>query len=166
MSNLRLLEPAPGIGHTIFLTRDGARKLEAELDQLEHVRRPEIADRLRAAREFGDGVENEELLGAKEEMERLERQTGEIRALLGRSEFIESRRRPTGEVELGSRVVLRSELGTEKFLIVGSGEADPKARLISNESPLGSALIGRRPGDHIEWRSPNGRLSADLVRVT
>ena len=166
MSDLRLWDVRPATKHAVFLTKDGARKLEAELDELDLVRRPEIADRLRAARDFGDGLENAELLEAKDEMQRLERQIGEIKGLLGQSELIEPRRRKKGDVGLGSWVVVDSEFGKEKFLIVGSVEADPLSNRISIGSPLGSALIGRRAGDHIEWWSPSGRLSAVVDRVS
>lgn len=166
MSELRRSPARRAARHAVILTRDGARKLEAQLDDLEHVRRPEIADRLRAAREFGDGVENLELLEAKEEIQRLERQVCDVKALLGQSEVIEPSRRGRGEVGVGSRVVVRSEFGKEEFVIVGSVEADPLARTISNESPLGSALIGRRAGDRIEWSSPVGRLCGVVERVT
>lgn len=166
MSAERLLDAPPTIRHPVFVTRDGLLKLEAELDDLEHMRRNEIADRLRAAREFGNGLENTELLEAKEEVWRLERQICDVKALLGESELIESAPSPRGEVRVGSRVVVSSEFGREEFVIVGSVEADPTWSRISNESPLGSALIGRRAGDRIEWKSPDGRCCAVVDRVT
>ena len=149
----------------MFVTEDGLLRLEAKLEELDHARRTEVAERLRAAREFGDGLENSELLEAKEEIWRLERQICEVRTLLSQSELIQGGRHTSGRATVGSRVLLSSEFGKEEFVIVGSVEVDPLARKISDESPLGKALIGRRRGDLIEWRSPAGQSSAVLDRV-
>ena len=149
----------------MLVTQAGLQRLVAQLDDLDHTRRAEVAERLRAARDFGDGLENLELLNAKEEAWLLERQICEVRALLSSSEVAESGHRRRGEVSIGSRVSLTSEFGKQEFQIVGSVEADPLARRISDRSPLGSALIGRHSGDRIEWDSPGGRLSAVVNRV-
>lgn len=166
MASSKLLDAAPTLRHPVFLTGDGIRKLQGELNDLENGRRDEIADRLRAAREFGAGLENAELLEAKEEVWRLERQICEVKALLSESELIKPRRRHSGEVGVGSHVVVSSEFGRERFWIVGSVEADPVAKMISNESPLGAALIGRRAGARVEWMSPDGPRSAVVERVS
>ena len=149
----------------MFVTEDGLHRLEAELEELDHSRRREIADRLRAAREFGNGLENGEMLEAKSEIWRLEREISEVRTLLSQSELIHAERLGRDQAGVGSRVVLKSEFGKEEFVIVGSFEVDPQTGKISDESPLGKALIGRRRGERIEWRSPAGRSSAVLDRV-
>lgn len=149
----------------MFVTRAGLRKLERELDELDSERRAEITERLRDAREFGDGLENSELLEAREEIWRLERQISEVRSLLRQSELIAPRRRHSAEAGVGSRVVLSSDFGREEYVIVGSVEADPRARRISDESPLGRAVLGRRAGDRIDWMTPSGPSCAVLDRV-
>ena len=166
MSALRLSNASFNAKRPVVLTRDGVNKLEVELNDLEHAHRAEIADHLRAAREFGDGLENSELLEAKAEAWRLEYRISELKALLADSLLMQPALGPRGEVRLGSRVVLSSEFGREEYVVVGSVEADPLAQTISNESPLGRALIGRHQGDAIEWNSPAGPLRARVQRVS
>ena len=165
MGMVRLPVGLPTLEHSLLLTRNGLRQLEAELADIEREGRAEVVDRLRAAREFGDGAENSELLGAKAEIERVEARIRELNAVLSCAELITPGRTILGEARVGSRVLMISEFGKEEFLIVGSVEADPLARRISNESPLGKALIGRRCGDDIAWASPDGLLHARIERV-
>jgi transcription elongation factor GreA len=143
----------------IVLTREGAERIERELDRLRGEGRAAIAGRLREAREGGaELAENADYLAAKEEQARLERRIAELEARLERAEIVD--RAGSGDVvEVGSSVDVREVGGrrTERYEIVGSGEGDPEAGRISVESPLGSALAGHRAGE-VATRSGVRRL--------
>jgi transcription elongation factor GreA len=149
----------------ILLTQEGLTKVEAELALLDDSGRAEVAERIRVARESGDGAENCEFLDARRDLERLEARVAELRRMLGRSELIEevSGRR---EVQPGTRVRLRCEGVIEQFQIVGSLEADPLHGRISNESPLGHILIGHHVGESVEWETPDGLRQGRLLAVS
>ena len=139
----------------VHLTRDGLATLQVELEQLVTVRRPEIIARVRAARELGDLSENADYESARKEQSFAEGRIGQLEAMIRNASIIEAQ--PGGsEVVLGSTVVVDSADGKEIFTIVGSSEARPGEGRISNTSPLGRALLGRRPGDDVVVRAPAG----------
>jgi len=141
----------------IFLTPEGRTKLEAELEHLRTDRRAQIAEAIRSAKEEGDISENSAYEEAKNEQAFVEGRIMTIEAMLKNAVMID-RVRGTDVVELGS-VVTVVERGTdddESFQIVGSAEADPSRGKISNESPVGRALLGKRPGDEVQVRIPDG----------
>ena len=148
-----------------FLTREGLRKAEEELADLINLRRPEVAERIRAARGFGDLAENAEYIEAKNEQALVEGRIATLENLLNHAVLIEEEERPAGVASLGASVVVESDEGQEKYAIVGAAEADPLAGKISNESPLGRALIGHRAGDEVEWESPLGRSRVKILKV-
>ena len=140
----------------VLLTKDGLRQLEGELDQLVQVRRAEIAERIRHARDFGDISENAEYTEAKNEQSLVEGRIQTLEVMIRNAVLIEDEPREAGVVTVGASVTVSDEDGDETFAIVGAAEADPLRGRISNESPLGRALLGHRAGDEVEWTSPSG----------
>ena len=140
----------------VLLTKDGLRQLEGELDQLVQVRRAEIAERIRHARDFGDISENAEYTEAKNEQSLVEGRIQTLEAMIRNAVLIEDEPRQAGVVTVGASVTVSDEDGDETYAIVGAAEADPLRGRISNESPLGRALLGHRAGDEVEWTAPSG----------
>jgi transcription elongation factor GreA len=143
----------------IALTREGMAELEAELEHLEHVRRREVGERIKEAKEFGDLSENSEYEDAKNEQAFVEARIAEISDILANATIITSPKRVTSVI-LGSKVMLRDvNSGKEKsFRIVGSAEADPAHDKISNESPVGKALLGAKKGEVVKIAVPSGKV--------
>ncbi len=150
----------------IFLTREGYRKLEQELDYLCTSRRQEVARRLHEALMEGDILENAELEDARNEQAFVEGRILTLETMLRNAVIIEEEG-PRETVGLGSRVtVIEGDDGSpETYHIVGSAEADPTKGLISNESPLGRALMGRKVGDTAEVNAPDGVLVFKIVGI-
>jgi transcription elongation factor GreA len=144
------------VGRDVHITPEGLAGVRQELDQLVRVRRPEIAGKIKAARELGDLSENFEYHAARNEQGFIEARIAELEAIVRNHVLIEPPAE-TGEVALGSTVTLAEEGGPpQTYRIVGPAEADPAAGRISHESALGSALLGRRSGDAVEVRAPSG----------
>ncbi len=136
-----------------YLTKEGITELEAELKELIEQRGP-IAERIKTAREFGDLSENAEYSSARQEQERVESRIADIENILQNVEIIE---KPKGDskVQLGSTVKLKDEDGkTKEFQVVGTVEADPMNGKISDESPIGQALLGKKEGEEVEIKTP------------
>jgi len=150
----------------VLLTRDGLRQLEVELDQLVQVRRTEIAERIRHARDFGDITENAEYTEAKNEQSLVEGRIQTLEAMIRNAVLIEDEPREQGVVTIGASVTVSDEDGDETYDIVGAAEADPLRGRISNESPLGRALLGHRAGDEVEWTSPSGISRVTILAVS
>jgi transcription elongation factor GreA len=149
----------------VLITKEGLKKLEHELAELVSVRRPEVAERIRAAREFGDISENAEYIEAKNEQSLLEGRIQELEGLIFHASLIDPADHKKGVVDVGAEVKVRSDDGEETYSIVGPAEADPLQGRISNESPLGMALIGHRAGDEVEWQSPLGSSRVRILAV-
>jgi transcription elongation factor GreA len=136
------------------LTKEGVVELKHELETL-LAERPKIADRIRTAREFGDLAENAEYSAAREEQEKVEGRINEIENILQNGEVI---RKPANDskVRLGSGVKLKAKQGgkLKEFQVVGTVEADPLNGKISDESPIGKALLGQKEGDEVEIKTP------------
>jgi transcription elongation factor GreA len=143
----------------VLLTKEGLRQLEVELEHLVQVRRAEIAERIRHARDFGDISENAEYTEAKNEQSLVEGRIQTLEAMVRNAVVIEDEPREAGVVAVGASVTVSDEDGDQTFAIVGAAEADPLRGRISNESPLGRALMGHRAGDEVEWTSPGGSTS-------
>lgn len=141
----------------IFLTPEGRAKLEAELQHLTTVRRSEVAERIHSAKEEGDIMENSAYDEAKNEQAFVEGRIMTIEQMLKNAVMIGSTR-ATGSVGLGSvvTVIERGAADEDVFHIVGSAEADPTMGRISNESPVGKALLGKRAGDEVQVKIPDG----------
>lgn len=149
----------------VYLTAEGLKKLEEELEHLRTIRRKEVAERLREAMEGGDLIDNAEYEAAKNEQAFIEGRILEIEHKLAQARIIEPGE-STGIVDIGNTVVVKQDgKKRETFTIVGAAEADPKSGLISNESPLGQALLGHQVGDEIEVDAPAGVLSFQIVKI-
>lgn len=151
----------------VLLTKEGLAKLEAELEMLKTQKRREVAERIRAARELGDISENSEYDDAKNEQAFIEGRIAALEKTLRRARVVSADETRDGAVALGSRVRVRDvELGEEmEYRVVGSAEADPSANLISNESPVGRALMGRHRGEVVAVKVPDGILQLEIVDV-
>jgi transcription elongation factor GreA len=141
------------------LTKEGLAKLEEELEDLKTVHRREVNERIRHAKEFGDISENAEYEDAKQEQAFVEGRIMRVEAMIRNARIIEATDAVADEVMLGTTVRIKEAKGggeAREFLIVGSTEADPTNNRLSNESPLGKALIGRRKGELIDVTTPRG----------
>ncbi|RLC67867.1 MAG: transcription elongation factor GreA [Chloroflexi bacterium] len=153
------------MAETTLLTREGYARLQEELDFLRTVRRREVADHIRVAKEDGDITENAGYEAAKSEQAFLEGRIMTLEAMLKNAVFIEENE-PTDVVKPGCRVTVVEEGGEpETFQIVGSAEADPAHGRISNESPLGRALLGHKAGEEVSIQTPGGPSRFQIVHV-
>ncbi len=148
-----------------YLSREGLEKLRAELEELVNVRRAEIAQRIHDAKAHGDVMENAEYEDAKNEQAFVEGRIATLEALIKNATLIDEHL-STDHVQIGSTVVVRGVDGEERFTIVGSTEARPAEGKISNESPVGRALLGRKPGDTVVVRVPAGDFTYTIVSIS
>ena len=151
-----------------ILTPDGLAKLKEELDHLSHDKRREIAERIREAREFGDISENAEYDAAKNEQAMLEARIAQLEDKLRSAQVVDSSELGTDLVRVGSTVNVKDEAGkSAKYTIVGSTEADPGANppKLSNESPVGKALLGRRKGEEVSFQTPRGAKKLKITKI-
>ena len=150
----------------IMLTQEGLAKLESELDKLLSVRRQEVAGKIKRAREMGGTENNAEYDDAKNEQAFVEGRILTLENIVKNAVVIESPGLP-GVVELGNKVLIQNQDGKiEQFTIVGSAEANPVDGKISNESPVGQALLDRKVGDEVEVPTPAGMLKLTIIEVT
>lgn len=151
----------------VILTVDGLKNLEDELEQLKSVRRREVAERIRQAIAFGDISENSEYEDAKNEQAFIEGRILTLEKMLRNARIIDEENLDTEVVSIGSVVILKDlEIGDEfKYTIVGSAEADPGANKISNESPVGKAILGMTKGSVVEVQVPVGLLKYQIVDI-
>lgn len=155
-------------GHVTFLTPEGYARLQAELEHLTVVKRPEIADRIRESQQHGEFSEdNNELDEVKFEQAMVENRVAELKALFANAAAIEPERVSTEYVGVASIVTVRDlEFGDEFDVQVVAGiEADPNEDRISLESPMGMALLGNKPGEEVEFDSPSGRKRYLIVAI-
>lgn len=151
-----------------YLTREGFEALQNRLNYLKSDRRNEVAKKLQAAREMGDLSENAEYDSAKDEQTVIESEIAEIEHKLRVSKIIDETEIDTSKVSIGCTVrILDIEFNEElEYKIVGSSESDPKNKLISNESPVGSALLGKGEGETVDVRAPSGTLKFKILSIT
>jgi transcription elongation factor GreA len=141
----------------VILTPEGLENLKVELEELSTKRRAEVAERIKEAREFGDISENSEYDDAKNEQAMLETRIAQLEEKIRSASVVDPGEVDTEVVQVGNAVNVVFDDGKEQtFTIVGSAEAKPPAKL-SNESPIGKALLGHRTGDDIEVSLPNGK---------
>jgi len=152
----------------VFLTEDGLKKLEDELDELKTVRRKEIAEKIKQALSFGDISENSEYDQAKNDQAQLEERIAKLETMLRNAKIIDEDDITTDVVGIGSKVLVKDlEYDEEmEFIIVGSAEADPYNGKISNESPVGSALLGHKSEDIVEVVVPDGKIEYQILTIT
>ena len=148
-----------------YLTREGFKRLQKELDYLRTEKRIEVADRLREALEDGELIENAELEAAKNEQSFVEGRIKELEILLSNAHLIEETNL-TDLIQVGSRVKLQEEgYDPEEYVIVGAAEADPRLGRISNESPLGKALLNKKAGDKVKVEAPGGEFEIEILSI-
>ncbi|MCX6813889.1 MAG: transcription elongation factor GreA [Candidatus Azambacteria bacterium] len=147
-----------------YLSHEGVEALKKELQELKTKKRQEIAKRLQEAKDLGDLSENAEYFEAKEAQSFNENRIAELEKLLKNAVVIET---PSEEniIGVGSTIEVKSNNGIETFNIVGSAEAKPQEGKISNESPLGRAFLGRKIGDEIEVKTPNGITKYKIIKL-
>ena len=148
----------------MYLTPDGAAKLEAELKELTGPRREELSQRLRSAIQMGDLSENADYHKAKEDQGFLEGRIQEIEAVLRTAVVVEKKH--SDVVTVGSTVTVQEEsFSPETYYMVGAKEADPRNSKISNESPIGKALMEHKVGDVVEAETPGGKLKFKILKI-
>ena len=153
--------------HNTFLTKEGYEKLQQELDFLRKDRRQEVAARLREASDGEDLVENAEYEAAKNEQAFVEGRIKELEVLLATAKII-SKGNTSGLIQIGSKVTILEEGYDEKesFIIVGAAEAKPSDGKISNESPLGRALLDHKKNDVVIVEAPDGEFNVKILKVS
>ena len=152
----------------IVLTQSGLEKLEAELNELKTVKRTEIADKIKVALSFGDLSENSEYDEAKNEQGILEGRIAEIEKILQNVVLVDESEISTDKIGIGNKITLKNKKTKEEMTItlVGSNEINIKESKISDDSPIGKALIGHKVGDSIEVEAPVGTLKFKILEIT
>jgi transcription elongation factor GreA len=150
-----------------LITPEGLEKLKGELEFLENDKRREVADRIKQAREFGDIAENSEYDDAKNEQAMLEHRIATLEERLTSARVVNKKEIPTGVVAVGTKVRLRDIDANEtiEYHIVGSAEANPAENKLSNESPVGKAIMGHKKGDVVEVTAPRGALKFKIMEI-
>jgi transcription elongation factor GreA len=150
---------------TTYISKDGLDRLRTELEEMLSVRRQEIAQRIHDAKEHGDLSENAEYEDAKNEQAFVEGRIQTLESMIKNATLIEENT-STDHVQIGSTVKVTGDDGVETFSIVGSAEAKPADGRISNESPVGRALLGKRKGDKVVVRVPAGDFAYTIVEIS
>jgi transcription elongation factor GreA len=150
----------------LFLTAEGAVRLKEELEKLVHIERPALARRLRSAIQEGDLSENADYHKAKEDQGFLEGRIQELEYLLKNATIVENKGTGFDKVEVGARVTVQEEdFDPEIYLMVGAKETDPSQGKISNESPVGKALMGKRVGEVVTVETPGGSFALRIIKI-
>jgi len=157
--------PNPMNTKPTYLSKDGLDKLRTELDEMTSVKRPEVAQRIHDAKEHGDLSENAEYEDAKNEQAFVEGRIQTLQALIKNATIIDEHH-STDHVQIGSTVKVASDDGEESFTIVGSTEARPTEGRISNESPVGRALLGKKKGEKVVVKVPAGDFTYKVVSIS
>lgn len=152
----------------IILTYAGKKELEEELEQLKTVGRKDVADKIKVALSFGDLSENSEYDEAKSEQGKLEARISEIEDMLSRVKVLDEDQLSNDIIHVGSKVKIKDLEDGEilDYQIVGFSQADPGNGRISDESPVGKALIGHKVGETVEAETPSGMLSFDILEIS
>ena len=164
----RIISPPMTDRNQELVTPEGLEKLQQELTYLTEVRRREVADRIRQAREFGDITENSEYDDAKNEQGLLERRISDLQRRVRNAKVVDPSQVDTDAVDVGTRVTLRvvGDKGEERtFQIVGANESDPTSGKLSHASPVGRAVLRRRVGDKVTVATPRGSTEYEIVNV-
>lgn len=149
-----------------FVTQKGLEELKSELENLQKKKRAEVVERVASARSMGDLSENSEYHAAKEELSLVDGRIEELEELIKKVEIIkEDGGKASGVIKLGSQVTIKVNGKEEIFSLVGEWEADPHDKKISHESPLGKALIGKKPGDKVEVEAPAGKITYNILKI-
>jgi transcription elongation factor GreA len=151
----------------VLLTPEGYEKLKSEIELLSNEKRREVAERIKTAREFGDISENSEYDDAKNEQAMLEHRILQLEERLKAARVIQKRDISTDAVTIGTKVRLRDleKNKTVEYFIVGSAEANPAEQKLSNESPVGKAIIGKKKGETVEVAAPRGAMKFKIMDI-
>ena len=151
----------------VILTPEGYEKLKQEIEYLSNDKRREVADRIKTAREFGDIAENAEYDDAKNEQARLEHRIATLEERLRNARVLSKKDVAKDVVSVGSKVRLRDLAAKQTFeyRIVGSAEANPAENKLSNESPVGKAIIGKKKGETVEVAAPRGKMKFKILEI-
>ena len=151
----------------VILTPEGYEKLKREIEELSTTRRREVAERIRIAREFGDIAENAEYDDAKNEQMLLEHRIATLEERMRDARVISKKDIAKDVVSVGSKVKLRDVTAKEtiEYHIVGSAEANPAENKLSNESPVGKAIIGKKKGETVEVTAPRGKMKFKIMEI-
>lgn len=149
------------------MTLEGKEKLEKELDELKTVKRPEVIDRIKIARSFGDLSENSEYESAKDEQSVVESRISQVEEMIRFADVIDASTVDEDEVSVGKSVTFLEdgEDEPETYHIVGAAESDPFGGKISNESPIAEALLGKHKGDKVQIQTPGGVMKVTITEV-
>jgi len=148
----------------IYVTKEGLEKLKAELAELNDVKRTEVARRIKEAREMGDISENSEYDAAKQEQSYIEGRISELEEFIKNAEISKDNGKKD-VIGVGAKVKIKVDSEEVEYHIVGAPEANPLEKKISHESPLGSALVGKKVGDKIEVEAPMGKLLYTILKI-
>ncbi len=151
----------------VILTPEGFEKLKHEIEYLSGEKRREVADRIKTAREFGDITENAEYDAAKQEQAMLEHRIATLQDRIRAARVLDPSEVTSDVVSIGTRVTLQDLEANEtiQYHIVGSAEADPTDNKLSNESPVGSAILGKKKGETVEVAAPRGSLKFKILDI-
>lgn len=149
-----------------FLTPEGFKKLKEDLKQLRELSRTTVAAKMKDAREMGNVLENVVFDAAVEEQNYIDGKIQEIENILSHAHIVTKEDRVADTVMIGSKVVVEFEGKTDIFTIVGSAEADPTNKYISNESPVGKALLGAKLGSHVKIETPIFKVVYKIKEIT
>lgn len=147
----------------MMLTKEGLDELKAEYDELVKTKRPVAVARLSDARSLGDLSENSEYAAAKQDLAFIDGRIAELEDILHSAKVVTSHGKT--QVDVGCKVTLHVNGKKDMFTVVGEWEADPKEKKISHESPLGKALMGKKPGDSVEVEAPAGKILYKIVHI-
>ena len=149
--------------NVFHLTQEGLDELKAELQLLKDKKVPHLINRVRVAREQGDLSENSEYHAARDELAFVEGRVEELEELISKAKIVTAS--TSGKVKIGSKVTVKSGKSEHTFHIVGKYEADPMNKKISDESPLGKALLGKKLGHSVEYEAPVGKIVYEVLKV-
>ncbi|HNK63280.1 MAG TPA: transcription elongation factor GreA [Anaerolineales bacterium] len=155
---------------TNFLTKEGFEKLQEELEHLRTTKRQEVAERLHEAMEGGELIENAEYEAAKNEQAFVEGRIQELELLLATAQIIEEsngKSKKADAIQVGAKVTIKEgNYDPETFVIVGAAEANPREGKISNESPIGKAIIGHKAGEVVKVETPGGTYNVKIIKIS
>jgi len=149
----------------IFLTPKAFKKIKNEYNELTTKRRKEVAEKIKAAREEGDISDSAMYSSARKEQAFVEGRIEELEQMLKKAELVDEVRLTNGEVGLGCKVRVRLEAGEDEFRLVSAPEADPTAKKISIDSPLGQAMVGKKVGDEVVFEAPVGAFNYKILAI-
>ena len=149
--------------HRMVMTKDGLNELKAEHDELVNNKRPFVVKRLSDARDLGDLSENSEYAAAKQDLAFTDGRITELEEIIHSAKVVSTHGK--AKVDVGCKVTLHINGKKEVFTVVGEWEADPSQKKISHESPLGRALMGKKPGDKVEVEAPAGKILYKILHI-